>query len=185
MFRRMRCQFHGRQVIDTFFKQVIGDETKVRTAQSGSGFINFLQHVSHAHSNEYKDFLSDYNRTGGINTTYAATASQQLFYSKRAQQITSWIDLTVNGLQPSAILQNPVFVRNINYDQRSHNTLVKYIAGLTKRVESKISHLFPDRFALIFDGWSTNSTHYVCLCFYSFSKFTWLRNIHAGLLAAR
>ncbi len=128
--------------------------------QPGSGFTNFVQHVSHANSDKYKDFLSDYNRIGGSNTTSAASASQQLFHSKRAQQITSWIDIIVNGLQSFPILQNPVFVRNINYDRVSHHILMKYIARLTKRVESKISHLLPDRFALIFDGWSTSSTRY-------------------------
>lgn len=45
-----------------------------------------------------------------------------------------------------------------------YKTLTKYRNGLTKVVERKIAKLLPDKFALIFDGWTKNLTHYVSLC---------------------
>ncbi len=36
-----------------------------------------------------------------------------------------------------------------------------YLTRLTKCVEGKIDNLLPDKFALVFDGWSDDSTHFV------------------------
>ncbi len=43
----------------------------------------------------------------------------------------------------------------------SINTLMKYLAALTERVERKITALLPEKIALILDGWTCGSTHYL------------------------
>ncbi|KAH9142373.1 hypothetical protein AeRB84_013546 [Aphanomyces euteiches] len=49
----------------------------------------------------------------------------------------------------------------------SQNTLMKWMEKLSNGVEKKISDLLSDKFAIVFDGWSLGSTHYVAVsvCF--------------------
>lgn len=61
------------------------------------------------------------------------------------------------------MLENPVFTRNMHYESISCNTIRKYLSSLTEHVESKIKTLLPNKFALVFDGWSTGSKHFECL----------------------
>ncbi len=37
------------------------------------------------------------------------------------------------------------------------------MSKLTKRVESKISRILPDKFVLLFDGWTENGTHFMAI----------------------
>lgn len=51
----------------------------------------------------------------------------------------------------------------MRYNPISRPTLTKYMHALTKKVEETIRKLLPNKFALVFDGWSTNDTHYIAL----------------------
>jgi len=64
--------------------------------------------------------------------------------------------------------QNPVFRRNVKHEPMGLTTLMSYLTGLTKLVETRIKDLLPEKFSLVFDGWSAGSTHFVAV----FASFT-------------
>lgn len=41
--------------------------------------------------------------------------------------------------------------------------IMKYQQNLTRVVEAKLSAMLPQKFALVFDGWSTSDTHYIAI----------------------
>ncbi len=53
--------------------------------------------------------------------------------------------------------------RHIRHEPMCTDTLMKYMAQLTKLVETKISKVLPKTIALVFDGWSQCSTHYIAV----------------------
>ena len=61
---------------------------------------------------------------------------------------------------PFTFVEKEMTRKYSNLEDISYKTLMKYMHALTKKVEGKIKDEIPDRFALIFDGWTKNSTHY-------------------------
>eukprot|EP00171_Calliarthron_tuberculosum_P021824 IDg21824t1 len=87
-----------------------------------------------------------------------------MFYArKKTVHAHGWIDLVVNGLQPFSIVENEVFRRHVRYEHLSTKTLVRYLSKLSTRVEDRIRNLLPEKFALIFDGWTSSDTHFVAI----------------------
>lgn len=58
---------------------------------------------------------------------------------------------------------NKVIHRNMKHDSICHNTFVRYAQKLTKLVEPKICNKLLDRFAVDFNGWSVDKTHYIAI----------------------
>ncbi len=75
----------------------------------------------------------------------------------------AWVDLIINGMLAFNIVQNKVFRRNFKQKPTSLSSLMRILPKLTQVVEEKISSTLPDDIALIFDGWSASSTHYIAL----------------------
>ena len=51
----------------------------------------------------------------------------------------------------------------MKWDSISRNTLINYMLLLTKDVENKVKELLSKSFAIVFDGWSSGTTHYICI----------------------
>ena len=51
--------------------------------------------------------------------------------------------------------------KNVKLEAISKNTLQKYMHLLTKKVEQEIIKAMPEKIALIVDGWTSGSTHYL------------------------
>ena len=81
----------------------------------------------------------------------------------KSSNIYCCIDLVINGLLPLAYVEKSVIRRNIKTDPISRHTLMKYMNLLTESVERKIAKLLPSHFAIVFDGWTNSSTHYLCV----------------------
>ena len=159
----------GKIVRDKFFTQSEEDCSKwtclcgrIRTVRTGGGYTNFVSHVMSHHSNDYKLLLEEYEN-GQLQSSSQRYSTSSFFYSQRSHQLHCWLDLCINGLLPFSIVNNDVFKRNVRFQAMSINTLQKYIEKLTRVVEKKISKLLPSRFAVIFDGWSAGTTHYVAV----------------------
>lgn len=74
-----------------------------------------------------------------------------------------WIDLIVNVLLPLYTCENDRFCTHVRYDSISYKTLRVYVKGLTEVVERKTSALLPEKFAIVFDGWTVRDSHYVSI----------------------
>jgi hypothetical protein len=50
-----------------------------------------------------------------------------------------------------------------NLSPISNKTFIKYLEAVSKQVELKLKHELPNKFGLVFDGWSDDDVHYVAL----------------------
>lgn len=152
----------GRRIRDKFYTKVDSQEYEwlcacgVQRKQRGYGYTNLVSHVQAQHRSDYDAMIT----TPSVSIR-SSNKDFSLFYPKKTLQTWGWIDLVCASLQPFAIVENISFRRHIKYEPISRNTLHKYMAELVGIVEQKIQKLLPSKFAIIFDGWSVDTTHYV------------------------
>lgn len=92
---------------------------------------------------------------------FKQTDIDEYFATKKQNPIYGWIHLIVCALLPFSTVENNVFREHIQHAPISRDTFMRYLSRLTKSVESKLSALLPSRIALIFDGWTAGSSHYL------------------------
>jgi hypothetical protein len=126
-----------------------------RTQVKGSGKTNLMSHIVKEHP-AFDDIMQ---RNPDPKTLRS-------HFSSKVLTIFSWLDW-VNGDGLSFnFIEKPRTKEYTKLPSISVDTLMKYIHELTEELETKIStSILPDKFALIFDGWSLDgtSTHYVAL----------------------
>ncbi|KAG7354964.1 hypothetical protein IV203_004320 [Nitzschia inconspicua] len=82
----------------------------------------------------------------------------------KTQKLHCWISLIVDGLLPFSFCENEMARKYMKHGSIARNTLMKYMGNLSEIVENKIAETLPLKFALVFDGWSSDdNTHYVAL----------------------
>ena len=64
-------------------------------------------------------------------------------------------------LRPFSFVESEYVKKNVKLEAISKNTLQKYMHLLTKKVEQEIIKAMPEKIALIVDGWTSGSTHYL------------------------
>ena len=86
------------------------------------------------------------------------------FWPKKAQTLSAWLLLIVNGLLPFSFCENECARQCMKQGPISRKTLMKYLNKLTVVVEKKITEMLPEKFAIVFDGWSSrDNTHYMAI----------------------
>lgn len=95
----------------------------------------------------------------------------KMFVPHKAIQVNWWIELVTVSLQPFSVFENSKISKHIRYDPISLKTLKKYMSSLTKKVDSNIARILRDTFALIFDGWTNEDTHFVAIFEFFFVRF--------------
>jgi len=151
----------GKRIRDAFFeKRTTTDKywycrCGTRRKEPSRGYENFVEHVRKHHSKDLDNLLED----------GASTASESrpalLFYKKKTLDVYGWLRYIIMGLQPFYAVENKVVSEFSQYGPISYNTLMKYMDLLTTKVEEKVKLILPDKLCLVFDGWSSGSTHYV------------------------
>ena len=66
-------------------------------------------------------------------------------------------------MEPFNFVEDKYVVKNTKLTPICTETLLKYLERLGKAVERKLRILLPDRFGLVFDGWSMGSEHYIAI----------------------
>lgn len=127
-----------------------------RRVQNGTGYSNLVSHVQNAHG----DYLHALE-VGTVPETREGTST--FCWSSKTKQLFAWLDLIVMGLLPFSFCDKPCITRNMREPSIAVNTLKKYMIALTTLVESKISDILPDKFAVVLDGWSAGDTHYIAI----------------------
>lgn len=61
------------------------------------------------------------------------------------------------------MVENKSFAKHFRYRPICLDTLMKYTDGLTKVVKNKIDSIFSEKFALVFDGWSSCNTKFIAI----------------------
>ena len=90
--------------------------------------------------------------------------------NKKGINVHSWMELIVMGHHPYSFCENEYVKKYINLAPISVDTLTTYIDKTVYRVEQKIANILPEKFIIISDGWSINSTHYVRIFAHFFDK---------------
>ncbi len=84
-----------------------------------------------------------------------------LMFYRNTQLIQTW-------WKEILILHQSCFIILMILPRPSMSSLMKYMNELTHELETKISSILPEKFALVFDGWSLDwsSTHYMAACYF-------------------
>ncbi|ETV68813.1 hypothetical protein H257_15374 [Aphanomyces astaci] len=123
------------------------------TQQEDRGYTNLLAHVKASHSN-YATLMREAPAA-------AQSTNTRLWVSDRVKGRFGWFSWIVEEGLPLTFCEKPSTRRFTNLPIISHVTLRDNILRLTEVVEKKISKEIPDRFGIIFDGWTHNSEHYL------------------------
>ena len=123
--------------------------------KKNTGWTNLFNHIKsqHPESTERERHLKP---TSSIDH-YVKTNDA----SKKGKNIFNWIDWICCGLKPFNFEECELTRKYTNLPPVSENTLKKYMDLLTKEVEKKIGDLLPPKFAIVLDGWTKNSTHFL------------------------
>lgn len=149
----------GKALAQQFFtKHDKGDPSRWRCRfgkgikQKGSGYTNLCNHIRGSHSNL-------------LTTTTSSTCKmpEDLFYSMKTRNIFGWLCFIMLNLLPFSNVEKASIRDHVRYSPISLQTFDKYLDLLTKRVETHISSALPEKFAIIFDGWSSGDTHDVAV----------------------
>ena len=132
----------------------ICDACNAHVAQNGCGYSNLCGHINRHHEREVEK--REEKRKQGVSQRF-----QSLTYPSKTKSVHSWMECVILGPQPFCFVHNPIFRKHFKQESVSRNTLMKYMNILMKIVEKKISALIPDRFAIVFGGWASGSTHFV------------------------
>ena len=75
--------------------------------------------------------------------------------------VYGWLDIVITALLPFSIVESKTLRENVKHDPISLSTFMLYLPRLTESVERKLTKRLPNRIELIFDGWTSGSSHYV------------------------
>lgn len=120
---------------------------KILIQRENTGYTNLFNHIKSQHV--------DYS------TESPQPTIDNFAVPKKAHHIYSWLEWVCVGMKPFEFVENELTRKYSNLEPISVNTLKKYIVLVTKKVEEKISLLLPSKFAIVIDGWTSHSTHFV------------------------
>ncbi|ETV75063.1 hypothetical protein H257_10662 [Aphanomyces astaci] len=94
-------------------------------------------------------------------------ATQQSVFAlltpKPVQAVYGWLTWITASLMPFSFCENDMARRFTTMGTISVKTLMKCMHAMCRWMESKISETLPESFAIIYDGWTSGSTHYVAM----------------------
>ena len=151
----------GKRVSELFFTRcptnadVYVCRCGTKRKRTGSSYQNLTSHVQTAHPN-YMDLIEcDEKLTQAQLDKYFTTAKSKHLYG--------WIDFVVNGLLPFHYVEKLIIRKHLKHEPPSLDAFMKYLQLLTEHVEMKIKNLLHSKLALVFDGWTVGSTHYLAV----------------------
>ena len=82
---------------------------------------------------------------------------------KKAENLYCWLDWICTEMKPFSFIQSALTQQYSRLTPIALNTFMKYMNLVTKKVERKISDELPEKFALVIDGWTKNSNHFLAI----------------------
>jgi hypothetical protein len=127
------------------------------------GYTNQVAHIKAKHPGWEQVFLNQEQASCSSSSLCVEdkrSLMEQFMVPVDIQAIFFWLDWIVRGLHPFSFVASNLNREKARQAPISINTLKKYMHLLCKRVEKDISSILPSKFALVIDGWSSDSTHY-------------------------
>ncbi len=130
--------------------------------RAGSSYQNLISHVQSAHPN-YLELVSCVDDLSQARIDH--------YFTMKAKDSHGWIDLIVNGLLPFPYIGKNLIRKHVKCEPPSLDTFMKYLQLRTERVETKITSHLLSNITLVFDSWTSCSTHYLAVfAFFSSGK---------------
>ena len=132
----------------------------VITQGKNTGWSNLFSHGKSHHEEEYN------KSSNQSEIHFSQVASSKI--TKKGKNVYLWINWICSSLKPFSFVDNELFREYSRLEPICSNSLKKYMELLTKKVEAKIKDYIPETIAILIDGWSKGSIHFVGL----FASFT-------------
>jgi hypothetical protein len=169
------CQLYfGKQPIkDNIWKCSCGIQRKCNISKSG--YNNLLTHVKQQHPDYEEMFRStqcgigtrEGSESGSVSVVRQISGQTSLDFliDSKSKTVFKWIEWIVMDEHPLTFCEKELTRSNTNLPKISTKTLKKYLLKLVVVVEKQITSLVDTApaYALIFDGWSEDSTHFIGL----------------------
>jgi hypothetical protein len=131
----------------------------IQKQKKSTGYTNLKNHLRSCIGDNFLGFYDDLVKSSkdkGRLDSYG-------FINKREKEVYDLINWIVDRNQPISEVDNVVTREMFKTKPICSKTLRKYILALTPNVEKVISEDLPDKFGLIFDGWTSATMHYVAI----------------------
>lgn len=143
-----------------FFEKISENEykcrlcQKMRTAKKGTGSSNLMEHLRSQHK-DFEHLLRD----------HPDSSTLPVYLDKRALNMYSWLDWIISDGLCFSTVEKASYRKYSNLEDITTDTFMKYMKELTAEVELEIKQLLPNKFSLIFDGWTLEgtSTHFIAM----------------------
>ena len=163
---KMNDKNKNKLIYQAYFENMGNNHHKCRCGTT------YRQTLKHGYSNLVSHVLSEHSDYEKHMPSTSSSQSQLGFSaSPRARNIYSWLRwICCKGL-PFTFVEDPLTRAFTNLDPICRITFMNYMEKVTIKAEKKIADDLPEKFGIIFDGWSNmgTSTHYVAI-FACYSK---------------
>lgn len=150
-----------------------GQPAKAYKQKPGSGWTNLRQHLRACVGADYdKLYQERLEKSGG-------TISGYFLASPRDTDVYQVIEWIVMRNQPISEIDNYLTRAIFRTKPLSSKSIRKYILSMVPLVEGAVIAELPDRFGLLFDGWSDGSVHFVAI----FATYRVEEQYHETLIA--
>ena len=120
---------------------------KLLKRKDGTGWSNLMQHIRSQHGND--------------NTSISDQQTLRFMHCRKSETVYGWLEWVCMELKPFSFVESSLTRKYSSLDKISVHTLEKYMHLVSDRVEKEIAKELPDIFALIVDGWTEASSHFV------------------------
>ena len=161
----------GRLAVENFFEPYADGNSSTRkckicgfepTQAQKTGYGNLLKHLeiqNPQHIQPLTNFLATIADDGN-----RLKKQLQIEVPQRIRDYYEWIDWIVQDNLALSVCEKATYRKNSKLNDVCGKTLRKYMATLVDNVVDKIKADLPDKFGIVFDGWSDGtSTHFVAI----------------------
>ena len=156
--------FKTKQLIPYFFSPADNATNKHLCKKCGkdvvqelmAGYSNLMRHLKACLPTFVQEFQAHLLTNPGRLEVYG-------FSDSKAANIFAWLESVILTNQPFSYVEDPIIRRQSKYEGICVDTLMKYHDLVVKRVEEKVKLELPEKFGILFDGWSERSTHYLAV----------------------
>ncbi|KAG3134997.1 hypothetical protein PC128_g26121 [Phytophthora cactorum] len=151
------------RAISSFFFTDCGDGQfsckqcgKVRKQTPGTGYTNLISHLAAKHPG-YTETYDESQRTHG------QSLEAHGFVDKRTMEIFKWMEWIVAWNHALSEVDDPLTRSLAAVKPISSNTLMWYMRHVAAKVGARIAVDMNGQFGLMFDGWTSCTTHFVTI----------------------
>ncbi len=118
----------------------------------GKGNTNLLCHVKSKHP-EVTEMMEKSNEDSLTSSKISDLCPSKV--SNHALTTYHWLEFIVMSDLPLEIVEDSYYRRFSKFESISRNTIKKYFKALNESVGHLVKERLPERFGLIFDGWTS------------------------------